>query len=182
MDGYSYTPTQYRWVGSTWVGLDDFSFFECCGQILARNETLADDVTERLWAKLNIMGPKACPEFLSFFGLTDWFRQKSSKELKSVLSEKTPRPSCRLTESRGGESTEKVQTRPDYYKVQIGGVWIEALDLIEALGLDFSLGNCVKYIWRGGKKSPDLLSDLKKAKVYLERKIARLEEEEKSDT
>ena len=46
----------------------------------------------------------------------------------------------------------------------------EAIKVIEAWGLNFNLGNVVKYISRAGKKG-DRLEDLKKAKWYLEREI-----------
>ena len=61
---------------------------------------------------------------------------------------------------------------PDYYKR--GGV--EAIDAIEAWGLDFHLGNVVKYIARAGRKTKDGLRDLKKAEWYLSREIERREE------
>lgn len=48
----------------------------------------------------------------------------------------------------------------------------EAIKVIEAWGLDFHLGNTVKYISRAGKKDGnDLLQDLKKALWYLQRKL-----------
>jgi hypothetical protein len=50
----------------------------------------------------------------------------------------------------------------------------EAIKVVEAWGLDFHLGNVVKYISRAGKKG-DILEDLKKARWYLDRKIANLE-------
>ncbi len=50
----------------------------------------------------------------------------------------------------------------------------EAIKVIEAWGLDFCLGNTVKYISRAGKKD-NIVQDLKKAKWYLERKIESLE-------
>jgi hypothetical protein len=50
----------------------------------------------------------------------------------------------------------------------------EAIKVIEAWELDFCLGNTVKYISRAGKKD-NIVQDLKKAKWYLERKIAQLE-------
>lgn len=50
----------------------------------------------------------------------------------------------------------------------------EAIKVIEAWGLGFSLGNAVKYISRAGKKG-DALEDLKKARWYLDRFIANLE-------
>lgn len=45
----------------------------------------------------------------------------------------------------------------------------EAIKIIEALGLDFHLGNVVKYISRAGKKHENVLEDMKKAKWYLDR-------------
>lgn len=50
----------------------------------------------------------------------------------------------------------------------------ETIDVIEAWGLGFCLGNTVKYISRAGKKS-NALEDLKKARWYLDREIANLE-------
>lgn len=52
----------------------------------------------------------------------------------------------------------------------------EAIKVIEAWGLDFSLGNAVKYISRAGKKAKDkTVEDLKKAAWYLKRAIERLD-------
>ena len=48
----------------------------------------------------------------------------------------------------------------------------EAIKVIEAWGLNFHLGNVVKYVARAGKKGP-WLEDLKKARWYLDREIAR---------
>jgi len=53
----------------------------------------------------------------------------------------------------------------------------EAIKIIEAWGLDFHLGNVLKYISRSGKKTPSKLEDLKKAKWYIERRIQLLENE-----
>ena len=47
--------------------------------------------------------------------------------------------------------------------------------VIEGFGLGFCLGNVVKYILRAGRKTPDRLTDLRKAKWYLEREIKNLE-------
>jgi hypothetical protein len=48
----------------------------------------------------------------------------------------------------------------------------EAIKVIEAWGLGFCLGNCVKYICRAGKKpGSDIVEDLKKAEFYLRREI-----------
>lgn len=53
-----------------------------------------------------------------------------------------------------------------------GGV--EAIDVIEAFGLGFNLGNVIKYVLRAGRKG-DALEDLEKAAYYLDREIDKLE-------
>ena len=60
---------------------------------------------------------------------------------------------------------------PDHY----GGAEnpYEAIKVVEAWGLNFCLGNVVKYISRAGKKGKGL-EDLKKAR-YMDREIANLE-------
>lgn len=50
----------------------------------------------------------------------------------------------------------------------------EAIKVIEAWGLGFHIGNVVKYLSRAGKKGA-AVEDLKKARWYLDREIARLE-------
>lgn len=53
----------------------------------------------------------------------------------------------------------------------------ECIKVIEAWGLGFHLGNAVKYVNRAGRKrSSDELTDLKKARWYLDRWIQALEE------
>jgi len=60
---------------------------------------------------------------------------------------------------------------PDHYKV--GG--IETIDFIEAKGLNYNLGNAVKYISRAGKKGgSSYQQDLEKANWYINREINRL--------
>jgi hypothetical protein len=56
--------------------------------------------------------------------------------------------------------------KPEHYRAN----GIEAIDVIDAFGLDFYLGNVVKYVLRAGRKGaagPDLL----KARRYLDRRI-----------
>ena len=57
---------------------------------------------------------------------------------------------------------------------------IEVIDAIHDWGLDFCLGNVVKYVTRHNHKE-NSLEDLKKAKWYLEYFIAGLEGEEEPD-
>lgn len=52
---------------------------------------------------------------------------------------------------------------------------MECIEVIEAFGLNFHLGNVVKYVLRHDKKASPL-QDLKKARWYLDREISRLTE------
>jgi hypothetical protein len=70
--------------------------------------------------------------------------------------------------------SKEMVNHPDHY----GGKenLYEAIKVIDAWGLDFCLGNTVKYISRAGKKESDKeLQDLKKALWYLQHKIDTLE-------
>jgi hypothetical protein len=51
----------------------------------------------------------------------------------------------------------------------------EAIKVIDAWRLGFSLGNAVKYIARAGKKDPaKTIEDLEKARFYLDHEIGQL--------
>lgn len=51
----------------------------------------------------------------------------------------------------------------------------EVIDVIDDWGLDFELGNAVKYIARAGHKDPSkTIEDLEKAVFYINRKIKAL--------
>jgi hypothetical protein len=61
---------------------------------------------------------------------------------------------------------------PPHYRKDSG---YEAIDVIEAWDLGFSLGNAVKYISRAGRKDPvKTIEDLEKASWYITREIERL--------
>lgn len=60
--------------------------------------------------------------------------------------------------------------RPRHY---CEGRKYEPIDVIEDWGLDFHLGNAVKYISRAGRKG-DAVEDLEKAVWYIQREIDRL--------
>ena len=73
-------------------------------------------------------------------------------------------------------ATEKTVTsdviNPQHYKVN----GLECIDVIEALGFDFCLGNMLKYVWRAGRKDGvSTLEDCRKAQWYLSRHISKLE-------
>lgn len=53
----------------------------------------------------------------------------------------------------------------------------EPIDVINDWGLNFNLGNAVKYISRAGRKE-DAIEDLLKAKFYIEYEIKKLSEKE----
>lgn len=52
----------------------------------------------------------------------------------------------------------------------------EPKDVIRDWGLNFNLGNTVKYVARAGRKD-DIIQDLKKARQYLDFEIEALERE-----
>ncbi len=61
--------------------------------------------------------------------------------------------------------------RPAHYR----SAAFEAIDVIEAFGLGFLLGNVVKYVLRAGRKDPEKMrEDLEKARWYLDREIKKL--------
>ena len=76
-----------------------------------------------------------------------------------------------LEEQQENNEKDMVNSPSHYNK---GGY--EAIDIIEALDLNFNLGNAFKYIFRAGDKD-DIVQDLKKARWYLDREIKRLEGE-----
>lgn len=59
---------------------------------------------------------------------------------------------------------------PRHYKTHPSGV--ECATIAEHFS--FCLGNAIKYIWRAGLNG-DAIEDLKKARWYIDREIARLE-------
>jgi hypothetical protein len=60
--------------------------------------------------------------------------------------------------------------RPSHYTQHPSGV--ECIQVTEHMG--FCLGNAMKYIWRADLKN-DAIEDLRKARFYLDREIARRE-------
>ena len=66
-------------------------------------------------------------------------------------------------------------SHPSYYLISEG---LEAMDVIDALGLNFNLGCVVKYVVRQGRKpNAPALTDLRKARDCLDREIQRMEAE-----
>ena len=68
------------------------------------------------------------------------------------------------------QQSKETVNHPDHYQ---GGKY-EVIDIIEDFGLNFSLGNALKYILRAGIKNPELKKeDLRKAIWYLERELKK---------
>lgn len=67
---------------------------------------------------------------------------------------------------------------PSHY---VEGRKFEPKDVIRDWGLNFNLGNAVKYLARAGRKA-DLVEDLKKAQQYILFEIDAIEAEEKQAT
>ena len=60
---------------------------------------------------------------------------------------------------------------PDHY----GKGAYEAINVIEAWGANFNIGNSLKYLSRYGKKDPNaIIQDLEKARWYIDREINNL--------
>lgn len=62
--------------------------------------------------------------------------------------------------------------KPNYYKATIKGVEIDVIDIIQAFGLSFCLGNSLKYILRAGQKEC-FEKDLRKAGECISRELDR---------
>lgn len=58
---------------------------------------------------------------------------------------------------------------PSHYTSHPSG--IEAIQITEHM--NFCIGNAIKYLWRAGLKD-DYITDLEKAKWYIERELERL--------
>lgn len=68
-------------------------------------------------------------------------------------------------------------TRPSHY---CEGRKYEPKDVIRDWGLNFNLGNAVKYISRAGRKDGNsVIEDLEKARQYIEFELEYLEEQDR---
>lgn len=75
-------------------------------------------------------------------------------------------------ERRTNTDRREAVNHPQHYG---GDTVYETIKVIEAWGLNFNIGNAVKYMSRAGKKDPTKrLEDLRKAEFYLKREINTL--------
>ena len=66
------------------------------------------------------------------------------------------------------DAADDAVNHPAHYTKHPSG--IECIQITEHMG--FNLGNAVKYIWRADLKN-DAIEDLRKAKWYIERELAK---------
>ena len=62
---------------------------------------------------------------------------------------------------------------PEHYNKHPSGA--ECIDIVEHMS--FNVGNAMKYLWRADHKSPNPLTDLEKAKWYIERELQKLKKQ-----
>ena len=106
------------------------------------------------------------------FALEDMWKHEAGIKDNHGSDDAQTHTSEHLADIESNKAKHETINHPDYYS----GNGIEAIDVIEAWGLDFCLGNTVKYIARQGKKSDNAVEDLKKAAWYLKREIERMEQ------
>ena len=101
--------------------------------------------------------------------LANWYEQLENKPIETLVKMKL----------LGYEiEKEKLYTveipTPSHYQSTI-----QPIELINAQNLNFNLGNVVKYVCRAGKKQGEnVLSDLEKAKNYINYEIERIKKNE----
>lgn len=104
--------------------------------------------------------------------MADYTRTCETCSGQGVLRyEDRPAETCRACEGRGyipGRADDPVD-HPKHYTQHPSGV--ECIEIVEHM--NFNRGNAIKYVWRAGDKG-DEIEDLKKARWYIEREIARL--------
>lgn len=80
------------------------------------------------------------------------------------------------------DTKERTIQHQEYYTLSNG---VECIDV--AGQFNFNVGNAIKYLWRNGRKfemgystGEKAIEDLKKAKIYIDYEIKRLESDGKS--
>jgi hypothetical protein len=76
--------------------------------------------------------------------------------------------------TRRAPEKQEEQVRPDHYDVHPAG--IECIEVVQHF--NFNIGNAIKYLWRLGlKQGNDPITELRKAKTYIDFEIARIQNE-----
>lgn len=144
--------------------------------VKAKMVTLTPELAEQLLARnthnRTVSRPRVA-QYAADMRAGHWaFNGEAIKITASTASRRPPTP----TQSRRSPmppSPDQVD-HPPHYTFAAG---FEPIDVIEAWGLGFHLGNAVKYVARAGRKG-DALTDLQKARWYLDRQIALVEREQ----
>lgn len=87
-------------------------------------------------------------------------------------------PCAKGTDPAAFPPKDEIDKPQHYFATLANGAEVECRELCRSLALPFSLANVLKYLWRAGRKTPDKLKDLRKARAYLDWEIAALEREE----
>ncbi|GGW89313.1 DUF3310 domain-containing protein [Streptomyces noursei] len=95
----------------------------------------------------------------------------SFAEHELELSDSEERSDSVTSLSLAPEVAKSDHVSPDHYTGHPSGV--ECIEIVKHM--NFPLGNAVKYIWRAGLKD-DAITDLEKAKRYIEIEIERIRE------
>jgi hypothetical protein len=93
---------------------------------------------------------------------------KGRKRVRPIMVDLTQKADGTIIEKITSQPAADNVNHPAHYKV--GGV--ETIDFIEAKGLNYNLGNAVKYISRAEHKG-NFREDLLKARWYLERELRK---------
>lgn len=96
-----------------------------------------------------------------------WVSKKPTVDYDKIIRDELDR--CPIHD----EPQEDIVNHPKHYTGHPSGV--ECIQITEHM--NFCLGNAMKYIWRAGDKHDNPIEDLKKAAWYIQREIARLEQE-----
>lgn len=107
------------------------------------------------------------------------FRPMTNEEIKRMKGESMGNYSmfqkdleAKVANKESKEDKEELINHPAHYAE---GRKYEPIDVINDWGLNFNLGNAIKYISRAGRKDPNaILRDLKKARWYIDYELDRL--------
>ena len=101
--------------------------------------------------------------------LANWYEQLENKPIQTLVN--MHQFGYEIKKEQLNDNT---NTTPSHYQGTI-----QPIDLINAQDLNFNLGNVVKYVCRAGKKQGEnVLSDLDKAKNYINYEIERIKKNE----
>lgn len=146
----------------------------------SKNPTITKAIIDKRLQLAKIEGEKKLVRV--FTGTSDKSITAHVDQITNLTPEQTERLVDNLTKARDRSEyfknrIEMIEPKsdpvnhPDHYK--IGG--IETIDFIEAKQLSYNLGNVIKYITRSEHKG-NYEQDLLKARWYLNREIAKLQE------